>query len=759
MSLAPGTRLGRYQIESLIGAGGMGEVYKARDNRLGRHVAIKVLAPRLAEDPDVRRRFEREARAAAQLSHPNIVAIFDVGEEAETAYAVMELLEGETLRASMQARSLPLEVTRAYALHIVNALTAAHAKGIVHRDLKPENVFLAIDGAVKLLDFGIARLHPTEADKRVEVATGPGTKVGVLLGTVEYMSPEQLRSGPVDHRSDLFSLGVMLYEMTHGRRPFAGTSVIDLAAAVLTNDPQMGAHLAAADPALDQVIRRCLRKEPDERFASAGEIAALLGGPTPTVVSASPAASPARRAIEGSVAVLPFVDLSAEHSLEYFCDGIAEEILNELARVPGLRVAARSSSFQFKGRTDDVREVSRALNVRAVLEGSVRSSGRHLRISPRLVDAEQGFQVWAERFDRELDDIFAVQDEIARAVVRGLQLGSSATALTMRLGAGTSSVDAYTRYLKGRHHWNRRTEADLETSVTYFEEALALDPDYAEAHAALAESFVTLGLYGARNPASLMPRARESAAQALERSPLLADAQATMACVDAVYGWDWVAAEKNFKRAIATNPNASRARHWLAINCLAPLGRFDEARGQLALALEVDPLSPAVAVTVGLLLYLARRHDEAIAELDRSMALHPDFAIGYLFLGFAHVAAGRHEEARHALETAHQLSHGSPEVISGLGYAAGRRGDAAAAKAHLDALVTRSAERYTSPTLMAQVLAGLGEHDDALTWLERARDVRAADLTWLAVRPVWDPLRSTPRFKALLGTLRLAGAG
>jgi serine/threonine-protein kinase len=374
------------------------------------------------------------------------------------------------------------------------------------------------------------------------------------------------------------------------------------------------------------------------------------------------------------------------------------------------------------------------------------------------VDAEQGYQVWAERFDRELDDIFAVQDEIARAVVRGLQLGSSATALTVRLGAGTSSVDAYTRYLKGRHHWNRRTESDLETSVAYFEEALALDPDYAEAHAALAESFVTLGLYGARDPASVMPRARDSAARALERSPILADAQGTMACVDAVYGWDWAAAERSFKRAIGANPNASRARHWLAINCLAPLGRFDEARGQLALALEVDPLSPAVAVTVGLTHYLARQNDEAIAELERSIALHPDFAIARLFLGFAHVAAGRHDDAQRELEMAHQLSHGSPEVISGLGYAAGRRGDAPAAKVHLDALVARSAERYTSPTLVAQIFTGLGERDDALTWLERARDVRAADLTWLAVRPVWDPLRSSARFKALLDALNLAGA-
>jgi serine/threonine-protein kinase len=780
MNLLPGTRLGRYQIGARIGAGGMGEVYQARDERLGRDVAIKVLAGPFGDAADLRLRFEREAKAAARLSHPNIVAIHDVGEDAGVAYAVMELLRGETLRDRLRAGPLPTDLVREYALQVARALAAAHAQGIVHRDLKPENIFLSAGGAVKLLDFGIARVQDALSPDPAEAQTSLGTSVGTLLGTVEYMSPEQVRAAPVDHRTDVFSFGIVLFEMLTGARPFTGGSTAELAASILmTEAPPIGTAATGEAARLERIARRCLEKQPADRFASAQELEEALGAPTGDPEAPAPEHSPATgsdgatgavaataattptRAADGrrSVAVLPFVDLSLDRSLEFFCDGVAEEILNALSRVPGLRVTARSSAFQFKGRSDDVRNVGKALNVGTVLEGSVRAAGRRLRINAHLVDAAEGYQVWSERFDRELDDIFAVQDEIARAVVHALAVPRAGTALTDALGAGTTDIEAYTLYLKGRHHWNKRTEVDLEAGRSYFAQAIARDPEYAEAHGALALTCVTLGLYGARAPREVMPLARSTAEAALALQSSLPSALAAAACVDAVYDWDWDASEARFRTAIDASPDAPAPHHWYAINCLVPQRRFAEAGRELELALKADPLSPAIVATIGFRAYFAREYAEAERELRKALALHSNFAMAHLFLGLTCLDAGRQDEARREIETAGALADGSPEMISALGYVHARAGDQSAARGALDTLVTLAGERYVSPVLVAQLHCALGEHELALTWLERARDARAADLAWVPVRSVWDPLRASARFQAILQAMHLSTEG
>jgi serine/threonine-protein kinase len=574
------------------------------------------------------------------------------------------------------------------------------------------------------------------------------------------MSPEQVRESVVDHRSDLFSFGVVLYEMLTGVRPCAGDSPAALAASILPAEPApMGG--ARRTGALEAVARRCLQKRPADRYPSADAIEQALSTPTgeaPAPLPLDPRLTTASLSTDArrSVAVLPFVDLSLDQSLEFFCDGVAEEILDALSRVPGLRVAARSSSFQFRGRAGDARTIGQTLNVGTALEGSVRASGRRLRITTQLVDTDGGFQVWSARFDRELDDIFAVQDEIARAVVGALQVPQGETKLTALFGAGTTDLEAYTLYLKGRHHWNKRTEADLATAESYFEQALSRDPAYAEAQGALAQTLVTHGLYGTRAPADVMPQARAAARAALARQPALPSALATAACVDAVHGWDWEAAATAFQQGIALCPDAPTLHHWYAINCLVPQRRFAEARTELEVALVADPLSPAIVATLGLHGYFARHYESAETELRRALALHSDFAMAHLFLGLTCADTGRMDEARREVQEAAQLSPDSPEMTSAQGYVAARAGDDEAARGCLGALRAAAGHRYVSPVLMAQVHAALGETGEALTWIERAREVRAADLAWSLLRPVWDPLRAEPRFTAVRRAMHLA---
>jgi serine/threonine protein kinase/tetratricopeptide (TPR) repeat protein len=740
-----GARLGRYEILDLLGRGGMGEVYRARDTRLERIVAVKTLPPRLTGDASARVRFEREARAVAALSHPNIVAIYDVGDADGILFVVTELLQGMTLESRLREGALPAETTRDYALQLARGLAAAHARGILHRDLKPANLFVTPGDHIKILDFGLA-LMTAPRDHAAETMADARTNPGDFLGTPAYMSPEQMRQQDVDHRGDVFAFGAVLYEMLSGTRPFDGGSIADVVTAVLTLQPRRLQSRHPLAGSLEHIALRCLEKHPALRFQSAEEVVGALVEAGTALVETRPSASPVSRS---SVAVLPFADLSPGQHLGYLCDGIAEEIISGLSRIPGLRVAARTSAFQFKGRPDDVRRIGQTLGVDAVLEGSVRAAGTRLRVATQLVNVADGYHLWAERFDRESGDVFAVEDEIATAVVAAMRGQFANPAVGGMLTRGTTDAEAHTLYLKGRHHWNKRTEESLRTAAALFQAAIDRDPGYGPAFGALAELYVTLGMYGAARPADVMPKARAAARQALAVTSTVPGTLATLATLAAVYDWDWIEADRLFVEAAAVDPDDPTTHHWYAMNCLLPQRRFREADRALDRARELDPLSLIITVSLGLSAYFERRYDVAVQRFGNALAFDDGFAMGQFFLGQTLTELGRYAEAIRAFDKASAAAGASPEFKASLGHVHARAGNERAAREVLGELSAMTATRYVSPVLFAHVHVGLGEFDAALDALERAEEARAADLVWIGVRPSCDPLRNHPRFDAL----------
>ena len=742
MSLGAGTRLGRYRILDLIGTGGMGEVYRAEDPRLAREVAIKVLR---SLDTVALKRFQREARAVASLAHPNTLAVYDVGEDKGVPYLVSELLAGQTLRKQL-GRALPVSDALAIVRQIADALVAVHEKGIVHRDLKPENVFVLPNGTVKLLDFGVARpmtAAPVSAEPR-----GATPTTSTVMGTIAYMAPEQASGMDCDGRTDLWALGVMFYEMLAGRRPFAGETFMDTLAAVLTVDPEQ--LPAAVVPApLQAIILRTLAKEPADRFSSVKEfVAALNAFATGTGVVERPRATAARP----SVAVLPFVDLSPLHDHDYFCDGMAEEILNALARLPELRVTSSTRSFQFRGRNVDAQSAGAALGVQAVLEGSVRATGDRLRVGARLVDAAGGEVLWSQQFDRDAADVFGVQNEIARMVVRAVE--PTLTVPSKLLRPATSRSEAYTVYLKGRFHWNKRTARGLADSIACFEEARAVDPQFARAAAGLADAYSMLGIHNLRAPDEVMPQAREAASAALALDETLPDAHAALAVVRGVYDWDRQQALGQYEQMRRLDPQFAAGLQSYAVHGLVPVGRLDDAFDLLRDALHVDPVSLPINFTLGFVLTLAGRPDEAVEVLRRTMELEPH-AMTHFFLGNALTELGDHPHAIEQLRTALSLSGDRPDILAALGAALARSGSRDGARSVLTQLTGLETRRYVSPVGMARVHVALGESDAAFDALERAARLRATDLTWLHVEPAFRPLADDPRFNSLLDRLRL----
>ena len=753
----PGETLGRYQMLEQIGAGGTGVVYRATDTRLKREVAVKVLVEPFASDPERLARLAQEAQAIAALSHPNILTLHDVGTERGLWYTVTELLHGQTLRARMRQGPLPEGEAIEYAIDVAHGLAAAHAKDIVHMDLKPENIMVTDDGWVKILDFGVAKVGaPTSSEDDQTTRTDRPHVVG---GTIPYMSPEQVCGERVDQRSDLFALGTIMYEMVTGRHPFHGQSSVDTVAAILRDDP---APITSVNPAvssgLDRIVRRSLKKLPADRFQSAREIRFALEAVRDNrhqIDTTVGAADVARRDVP-SVAVLPFSDMSPDRDQECFCDGIAEELIAALTEVPGLRVAARTSAFQFKGQTRDARQIGQVLNVGTVLDGSVRTHKNRVRITVELVGTGDGYQLWSKRFDREMADVFEVQDEIAAAVVKTLQ-GQLTTNVPV-VAPHTRDLDAYTTYLEGRYHWNKRTEEELETSVECFRGAIERDPGYAVAYAGMADAYVTLGTYGARPPKDVMSSAKAALEKALALDPALAEAYACRGCVRSVFDWSWAAGERDFLRAIELNSSYPTAHHWYAINHLVPRARFKAAREGLQRARNLDPLALAIRTTVGMTAYFAEDYDGAVRELLRTIQLDEGFGMARAFLAAAYIEQGRYDDARGEMEVALRLCGRTPEILATLGYLYGRAGDAAAARGVLGELQRLSVDRYVSPGRVAQVHVGLGEVTEALERLEKATAEHAADVAWLAVRPVFASLRTEPRFVSLLKQMGLQTA-
>ena len=744
-----GRVVSHYRVLERLGRGGMGVVYKAEDLKLGRKVALKFLPPHVSPSVETNQRFLQEARAASALDHQNTCTIFEIAETDEgQLFIVMAYYDGETLSARLKQGALPPSEAADLVAQSARGLARAHLQGIVHRDVKPANLMITKEGLVKVLDFGIAKL----------VGASPVTHAGKIVGSVEYMSPEHARGDDIDARADLWSLGVVLYESLSGRKPFRADHPQAALYAVLHLDPKPLIDVAPHVPGrLQDVVAKALQKAPELRYQSADELIRDLEeteswtGPT----AAFPSQTPVRP--QPSVAVLPFKDMSAERDQQYFCDGTAEELISALSRVDGLRVASRTSTFEVtKDGEADLRTVRERLGVSTLLEGSVRKAGSRLRITVRLVNTADGFELWSDRFDRELEDIFAIQEEIARSIVETLRpklVAEATEAGPLVLPAG--GFEAYNLYLKGRFHWNQRTEAGLKKSIDLFRQATEKDPGYARAYAGLADAHLLLGIYGAAAPDEVMPRAREAAEKALGLDGKSAEVYASLACLEAVYEWDWEGAEDDFRRSIALDPRYPTAHHWFAVNVLAPCGRFKEAFEELRIAEDLDPLSLAIHASVGLVFIFQRRFEEALDELAHAIELDPRFAVAHFFRGQALSQLDRHDEAIGALEHAAQLSGSALEMRAALACAYARAGRLEPARRIQHELEVRARAEYVSPVLLAQVHTSLGEFGNAIEELSRAIRWRAADLAWLRVRPVFDPLRGEPRFAELLEEIHL----
>ena len=760
MALPAGFRLGPYEILEPLGAGGMGEVYRARDTRLEREVAIKVLPPTLS-DAAALARFEREAKLIAALSHPNILAIHDVGSDAGVSYAVTELLEGETLRDRMSTGPVPLRKTVDYARQIARGLAAGHARGIVHRDLKPENVFVTADGHVKILDFGLARRDAPGGASAAEALTVARTTPGTILGTVGYMSPEQVRGETADHRTDVFSLGAILYELVFGERAFRAETDVETMTAILREDPPALRRRGAAPNEIVRVIARCLEKKPDERFQSASDLAFVLtvfegAEASEPVEATSPASgsrvpSAARSTISdssrASIAVLPFRNMSADKENEYFSDGITEEIINALTKIEALRVASRTSAFAFKGRDEDIRRIGEQLGVRTVLEGSVRRAGTRLRITAELISVGDGYNLWSERYDREMEDVFAIQDEISLAIANTLKVRLLAGEEGALVARATEDVEAYNHYLKGKYFFNRRVPRQ---AIAEFESAIARDPGYAPAHTGLADAYCIFGFYGGIPTLEAFAKARAAARKAYDLEPESAEAHVSLALVEHYFGWDFDLEDREFLRAIELAPRSAAAHSWLALK-RSFIGDPVDARRFAVRARELEPLSPNVQTNVGWTYFAERRFVEAEREFRRALELDPDALYPLWVCGLTVRMLGRHEESVAMLEKATVLTErGQTWYLGHLAWsygAAGRRVDAVRV---LDELRERSAREYVAPFHLAFAHIGLGDHDAAVAALELACEQRNALAWWPQSASVFDPLRSHPRFENVL---------
>lgn len=773
MALSPGLRLGAYEVVAPLGAGAMGEVYRARDTRLGREVALKVLPPEMAADVKRRARFEREARAVASLNHPHIVTLYSLEEEGATLFLTMELVEGETVAAIVARKRMDIPGLLRIASAVADAVGYAHAHGILHRDLKPANLMVAREGRVKVLDFGLAKLWRVEGEGEASLGSAatqslpePLTERHATVGTPHYMSPEQAEGGVLDQRTDIFSLGVVLYELAAGERPFRGSSVTSVLASVLRDTPRPLCELSpAVPPALASIVMRCLEKDASRRYQSARELRDDLDAvrqrteaqPGPVLTSIHAPATPVRR----SVAVLPFLNLSPDPENEFFADGIAEDVIAQLSKMRAMKVISRTSTMRFKGRDESLREIAGKLGVATIVEGSVRRAGNRVRIVAELIDAETDAHLWAETYDRQLTDIFEIQSEVALRIADGLRAELS-TEERARVGEPVPvGLEAYQFYLRGRQSLFRYTEAGVHEALEHLQRSLVLEPGYAAAHALTGLAFMIMALgfgAGSLRPRDAHAQGKAAVRRALDLDPLNGEAHGTLGALKFMADFDWGGAEESFLRGRQLSPGSSFVLDLFGLMFSAQ-ERYEEALAVQRRSRELDPLTIVHTSDLATTLIRAGRYDEAMREARYAVEMEGTFPLGHSALGWALVLAGEPDEGLFELEKAVALSPGNVLLRSQLGEACAMAGREARAREILAELDRLARERHVMPYHLAYVHTGLGEHERAIDLLEAAEEERGGGVYGIKGSFLFTPLRGHPRFRALLKRMNLGEPG
>jgi serine/threonine-protein kinase len=803
-----GRTISHYRVLDKLGGGGMGIVYKAEDVRLGRYVCLKFLSERLSKDHPAVERFQREARAASSLNHPHICTIYDVDDYEGQSFIVMEFLEGQTLKHRISGKPLDIERVPEYGHQMADALEAAHAKAIIHRDIKPANIFLTERGQIKLLDFGLAKLMPER--KGVASLTHAGTafstttqdlhltSTGVSMGTVAYMSPEQVRGEELDERTDLFSLGLVLYEMATGRQAFVGHTSGIVFEAILNRAPAPAARLnPAISPQLEQIINKALEKDRALRYRTAADLSADLqrlkrdtdSARAFQVTSGASSEQPTRRrwihfvwagvlalalllfglnigglrdrVFDGSaqgridsIAVLPFTNVSNDSKTEYLSDGITESLINSLSQLPNLSVMSRNTVFRYKGQSTDAQKLGHDMGVKAILTGRLIQTGDQLMISVSLEDVRESRQIWGEQYNRKLSNLVWVQQEIAADIYGRLRPKLAGEERKLLAKRPTENVEAYQLYLQGLFYWNKWTEADFKKAADYFTQAVQKDSRYALSYAGLADTYSLLGDAGYLPPSEAWPKAKAAAMQALEIDDTLAEAHTSLALVKEHFEWDWSGAETEFRRAIELNPNSATAHHWYG-DYLANMGRPEQGLRETKKAQELDPLSLIINTTLGWQLYLAHRSDQGIEQLRKVLDIDAKFTPARRMLEEVYAQSGKQKEAVEEREKVVSLS-GSPELAASIAEDFSKSGYKGVQQSWLDGLTEISKHGYVSSYSIAEGYMRLGQKNKAFEWLEKAYQEHDSGLVSIAVEPMFDPVRSDPRFKDIVRRMKLS---